>query len=47
MFKSKDCFTKNDELKGIDYVFHTAAPLISGGTKAENDEKIRMYVEST
>jgi nucleoside-diphosphate-sugar epimerase len=33
MFQSKECFTKGDMLNGIDYVFHTAAPLIVGGSK--------------
>ncbi len=47
MFTSKDCFTKGDMLKGIDYVFHTAAPLLVGGNKVENEEKSRMYVEAT
>lgn len=47
MFQNRDCFTKGDMLKGIDYVFHTAAPLITGGTKQENEDKIRMYVEAT
>lgn len=34
-------------LKGVDYVFHTAAPLITSGNLNESEEQIRLYVEST
>eukprot|EP00347_Sterkiella_histriomuscorum_P000562 403375370 len=47
MFKSRDCFSKSDMLANTDYVFHTAAPLITSSNKSESEDQIRMYCEAT
>ncbi|CDW85557.1 nad dependent epimerase dehydratase [Stylonychia lemnae] len=47
MFKSRDCFIRNNVLEKIDMVVHTAAPLIQTSSKGQQEEQIKMYLEST
>lgn len=47
MLTGKDCFTKDNILSGVDYVFHTAAPFMSNPSLRENDDTIRKYIEAT
>ena len=45
--QGKECFTNNNMLAGVDYVFHTAAPFMANPSLRENDEAIRKYIEAT
>lgn len=47
MLKAKDCFTQNNQLSGVDYIFHTAAPFMPNPSLRENDDAIRKYIEAT
>ena len=47
MFDGKECFTRGEALRGVEFVFHTAAPLIGGVDKREQEEVVRRYVEAT
>lgn len=47
MLNGKECFTKDNILSGVDYVFHTAAPFMSNPSLRENDDNIRKYIEAT
>lgn len=47
MLENKECFTRNNILQGVDYVFHTASPFFSSPKLRDNEEAIRKYVEAT
>lgn len=47
MISGKECFTKNNILNGVDFVFHTAAPFMANPSLRENDDIIRKYIEAT
>ena len=47
MFENRHCFDKSELLQNTDYVFHTAAPLITTSKKNEADDQIKMYCEAT
>lgn len=43
----RECFTRGELLRGVDYVFHTACPLFEKPKMSDNEESIRKYVEAT
>lgn len=47
MLLEKECFTKNQMLQGVDYVFHTAAPFLESPKMSENEATIKKYIEAT
>lgn len=47
MFQNRHCFDKTELLQNTDYVFHTAAPLITTNKQADAEDQIKMYCEAT
>jgi nucleoside-diphosphate-sugar epimerase len=47
MFERKDCFTINEQLKDVDYVFHTASPFFESTKMRDCEDSIKKYVEAS